>query len=47
MDGAAQKVEELAEAAGKKVQWPKWALAIALSRQWSRVWNLGDPCAGI
>src|ERR1700691_5514429 len=28
MDGAAQNPEELAEAAGKRVQWPKWALAI-------------------
>jgi MFS family permease len=27
VDGAAQNVEELAEVAGKKVQWPKWALA--------------------
>ena len=28
MDSAAQNVEELAEAAGKRVQWPKWALAM-------------------
>jgi MFS family permease len=27
MDGTAQNVEELAEAAGKRVEWPKWALA--------------------
>ncbi len=27
MDGAAHKVEELAEVAGEKAQWPKWALA--------------------
>ena len=28
MDRAAQNPEELAEAAGKRVKWPKWALAM-------------------